>query len=89
MSFKDFLDSKYHRALCSAEFNLTEWVEYTEEEKEKDERKAMRGGYLKRISYKEACAKWWSQMTEENKEIIKSMPNFDAKIFKDITGIEI
>lgn len=38
---------------------------------------------------KEACAKWWSQMTEKNKEIIQSMPNFDAKIFKDITGIEI
>ena len=27
--------------------------------------------------------------TEKNKKIIQSMPNFDAKIFKDITGIDI
>ena len=89
MSFEEFLSSEYRKALCSAEFNLTEWVEFTEEEMEEDERKAMIGGCLKTIPYKEACARWWSQMTEENKKIIQSMPNFDEKIFKDITGIDI
>lgn len=89
MNFVEFLKSEYNAALRSVDFKLTEWVAYTEREKKEDEKKAMTGGYLKAIPYKEACAKWWSQMTEENKRIIQSMPNFDAKIFKDITGIEI
>lgn len=89
MSFVEFLNSEYNSALCSVDFKLTEWVEYTEREKKEDEEKAMIGGYLKEIPYKEACAKWWSQMTEKNKKIIQSIPNFDAKIFKDITGIEV
>ena len=28
-------------------------------------------------------------MSDENKNIIKSIPNFDAEIFKEITGIEV
>ena len=28
-------------------------------------------------------------MTDENKRIILSMPNFDADIFREITGIKI
>ena len=35
--------------------------------------------------------KGMDKMVESNdrKKIIQSMPNFDAKIFKDITGIDI
>lgn len=32
---------------------------------------------------------WWSQLEEEEKLEIKSLPNFDAKIFKEIAGIEV
>ncbi len=39
--------------------------------------------------YKEACALWWENTTEENKAIILSMPNFDADIFEEITGIRV
>ena len=89
MSLRDFYRSKYWDAMCSADFPLTEWVEYAEEEKQADERKAMIGGYLKQNTCKEACARWWAAMSEGNREIIKSMPNFDKEVFKDITGIEV
>ena len=89
MSYCEFTNSIYYKALSSSTFKLTEWVEYTDEEKEEDEKKALVGGYLKTYTYKEACANWWKGMTEENKETIKSMPNFDADVFKDITGIKI
>lgn len=89
MSMSDFYRSKYWEAMRSAGFPLTEWAEYTEEEKQSDEKKAMIGGYLKRNTYKEACAKWWENMSEENREIIMSMPNFDKDVFKDITGIDV
>lgn len=89
MSMRDFYRSKYWYAMCSVDFPLTEWAEYTEEEKQADEKKALIGGYLKKNTYQYACARWWEDMSEENREIIMSMPNFDAEVFKDITGIEV
>lgn len=89
MTMQEFLNSKYANAIYSSTFALTEWIEYSNKEKAEDHDKEAVGGYLKAYSYKEACANWWANMTEENKEIIKSMPNFDKEIFKDITGIEV
>ena len=89
VSLTEFRNSKYYYALTSSRFVLTEWIEYTDEEKKKSERKALDGGYLKEYTYKEACANWWNNMSEENKEIVKSIPNFDADVFEDITGIKI
>lgn len=89
MSLTEFYTSDYWDAMCSAIFPLAEWVNYSEEEKQEDEEKALIGGYLKTNAYKEACEKWWNAMTEENRDIIKSMPNFDKEVFKDITGIEV
>lgn len=84
----EFIGSKYYRALMSEPLDLTKWVEYTEEEKDTDAKKAT-GGYLLTIPYKEACVAWWAKLTKNNREIIKSMPNFDAEVFKEITGIEV
>lgn len=89
ISTRQFTESKYYAALTSTPFVLTEWIEYSEEEKSQSKEKELVGGYLKQYSYKEACANWWEKLSEENKEIIKSIPNFDAEIFKEITGIEV
>ncbi len=89
MSLLDFKRSRYYKALCSAPFMLTEWIPYTEEEKKADPEKEMIGGYLKEYTMKEAWANWWENMSEEDKKIVQDIPNFDAKIFKEITGIEV
>ena len=89
MTMREFLDSRYYRAITSSDFKLTEWIPYTEEEMEKDESKKLVGGYLKTYTYKEACKNWWEGMSNKNKAIICSMPNFDADVFKEITGIEV
>ena len=89
MTLNEFRKSKYGKALRSVKLKLTEWIEYTEEEKKEDDKKRLIGGYLKEYSYKEACANWWNELTEENREIIKSIPNFDADKFYEITGIKI
>ena len=89
MSLKDFINSKYFDALFSAPFELNEWIPYTTEEMAADEDKARMTGYLKVREYEEAWAEWWAYMTDENREIIKQIPNFDPEIFKDITGIEV
>ena len=89
MTLSEFEKSKYNKALTSVYLEITKWIEYTEEEKKNDENKRLIGGYLKEYSYKEACANWWNELTEGNKEIIKSIPNFDAGKFYEITGIKI
>ena len=89
MTLNEFRKSKYGKALRSVKLKLTEWIEYTEGEMKEDKNKILIGGYLKEYSYKEACANWWSELTEENREIIKSIPNFDSDKFYEITGINI
>lgn len=80
MSLEQFRSSKYADALLSAPFSLIGWVE--------DETKT-EGCYLKKYTYKEACANWWNKLSDEAKETIKSIPNFDEKVFENITGIKV
>ena len=75
MSLWDFRRSRYYDALVSKPFELTRWDEESKS--------------LKTRSYKEACRIWWNALTEENKEIIQQIPNFDCEIFFDITGIDL
>ena len=89
MSLRDFYRSKYYEALRSAPFVLTEWIPYTDEEKKADPEKELIGGYLKEYTMKEAWTNWWEKMSEEDKQIVREMPNFDAEVFKEITGIEV
>lgn len=61
----------------------------TEEEKKADPEFYVRGGYLKTYSWEEAWANFWKDTTEENRQKVLNLPNFDAKIFKEITGIDV
>ena len=81
-TLKEFLNSKYYDAICSSDFPLTEWqILETTPENGVD-------GKLVVNSYEAACKRWWEGMTEENKDIIKSIPHFDIDVFCDITGID-
>jgi len=72
MKHSEFYDSKYYAALVSEPLLLTDYIDDT----------------LITYDYKEACQIWWNKLTDENKKIIRSMPNFDTKIFEKITGIK-
>ena len=80
---------------CFLYFELTEWVsinQMSSEEKNKHPECDAIGGYLKTYSYKEAFRKsfemakrkpdWQKQLA-----LLKAIPNFDAKIFEEISGI--
>lgn len=55
------------------------------EEKKKNPSCETRGGYLKKISYKEAWAKCPAEVLAQ----IKNLPNFNAKVFEEISGIKL
>ena len=60
-------------------FNLTYWVEDG----------SVPGGHLESDDYKVAWKKSWDQATDEDRRRTLALPNFDAKIFLSITGIDI
>lgn len=41
------------------------------------------------FTYEEMWENAWSNMTDSEKQLVKDLPNFDAEIFKEITGIDI
>ena len=79
------------RLLTKIELCPTLWVQaqaMTDKEKiEHPEYKTI-GGYLKINDTTGAYDKWWRDLSDKEKEIIKAIPNFDAAKFKLITGIE-
>jgi hypothetical protein len=46
-------------------------------------------GYLKTIPMKEAWSNFWGNLIAEKKQLFLNLENFDAKIFKEITGIDV
>ena len=87
--FDEVRDTEWYYLLRNRPFVLTEWIEYTEEEKEGSIIRQAIGGYLKEYSYKEACQNWWNSYSDEEKEYLaENIPNFDREIFKEITGID-
>ena len=64
-------------------------VNMSEEEKKAHPEHETLGGYLKTVPFKDACALMWSNLTDEEKAEVQKIPNFDADIFKRITGIEV
>ena len=68
------------------------WIyesDMSNEEKEEFPTHKTTGGYLKKRDYKYCWKKGWDNMSEEDKDFIKSLPNFNKEIFKEITGIDI
>ena len=72
--------------------DILEWVclsDMTCEEKTAHPESETTGGYLKKLNNSESAPIWWRWLTDDKKNIIMSIPNFDKKIFKEITGIDV
>ena len=47
------------------------------------------GGFLKKHDFKEAFIKAWNAASDAQKKWFTDLPNFDAKIFFEITGVNV
>jgi hypothetical protein len=61
----------------------------TDDEKKDNKNAYVTEGYLKRIDYKEAWATAYESADKGDIELLKALPNFDAKVFEEISGIKI
>ena len=73
-------------------FELTVWVSHdTATEEEKTEHKSEIencGGFLKTINYKDAWRIAWNRASIEERKKLFDLPNWDNKVFEEITGID-
>ena len=61
----------------------------TEEEKIKYPTCKTTGGYLKTVDFETACKMMWDNLDDDEKQAVKEIPNFNAEIFEEITGINV
>ena len=61
----------------------------TDEEKAAHPEAETTGGYLKERTTADNARKWWAGLSADDRNVILSLPNFDAAIFKEITGVDV
>ena len=87
MTFEEWRNSEAYSILCRIPFEPTRWI-WADDLAEHPEYKTT-GGYLKVCDTKKAFLTWWNRLTEEEKAVIKNIPNFDPQKFYKITGIRV
>ena len=71
---------------------VDEWISWgsmSDKEKADNKNAFVTDGYIKVIGYKEAWKKAFDSATKNDIELLKALPNFDAKVFEEITGIKV
>ena len=91
MTLRQWRDSEACYLLNQILFTPNAWVwddDMTDEEKKAHPEYKTTCGFLKVLDTSDCCARWWESLDESDRDIIRSIPNFDAAIFKQITGID-
>jgi len=86
LTYSEFIKGK----VVYPDLKICSWVEHNNLPKEEQTNiTSQMGGKLKTLTYKEAWKEYWNRASEEDKQWFQNLPNFDAKIFEKITGIDI
>lgn len=64
-------------------------VNMSDDEKKSNPTYETTGGYLKTVDFKTACKMMWENLSENERQEVMKLPNFDSNIFYEITGIII
>ena len=91
-TLRDWFDCKAKRLLDQIPKKVVKWVQLSDmsdEEKIVHSTCKTTGGYLKILDESKCVQLWWNVLPEEDKQVILSLPNFDADIFEECTGIRI
>lgn len=92
LTYRDWYNSEARELLNCMPKNVVEWVyskDMTDEEKAEYPTHETTGGYLKVLDESECGQIWWGSLSDRQKNIIKAIPNFDAEIFFQCTGVDV
>jgi len=90
-SYRDWLNSDARYLLNQIPKKVVEWIytgDMTDEEKAAHPEHETTGGYLKVLDESESGQIWWDGLSEDKKDCIRHIPNFDKDIFEQVTGIK-
>ena len=91
-TYQDWLNSDARCLLMNCPSNTLSWIwkdDMTDEEKKGHPEYTVTGGFLKHVKKETERQIWWDKLSTDKKDAILNIPNFDKKIFKEITGITI
>ena len=91
-TFERWLNCRARRLLNDIDDCQLECVylsDMTDEEKAAHPEAETTGGYLKERTTADNARKWWAGLSADDRNVILSLPNFDAAIFKEITGVDV
>ena len=91
-TFERWFNCRARRLLNEIDDCQLEYVylsDMTDEEKAAHPEAETTGGYLKDRTTADNARKWWAGLSADDRNVILSLPNFDAAIFKEITGVDV
>ena len=91
-TLQNWFDSRARRLLNEIDDCSLEYVWFdsmTDEEKVAHPEAKTTGGYLKERTTADNARKWWARLSADDRNVIIGLPNFDAAIFKEITGVDV
>ena len=91
-TYDQWLYSDARRILNNIENDVIEWIfksDMTDEEKEQNPTYKTTGGYLKVLDEKGKTQIWWNSLSEDEKQVLRDLPNYDEEKFTNILGIRL
>ena len=91
MTLQEWLKSDVCQILRKMDIKPFEWVWHSQIKNREDinHKWILTEGYLKPCDNTEAYVNWWNNLTDKERDSIKSIPNFDSNKFFKITGIKV
>lgn len=92
MTFTQWRDSQAYMLLEEIDFDATRWIpisHMSSEEIHNHPEAETIGGYFKNFDNSDCFIRWWHDLTDGEKDVIKAIPNFNADKFFEITGIRV
>ena len=91
-TYRDWLKSDARCILKGCPAGVLGYVRFedmSDEEKAAHPEAKVTGGYLKQMYTSERASIWWRKLSKQEKSTVMEIPNFDRKIFKEITGVDV
>ena len=92
-TYNDWYNSRAYDVMADCPCTYSDFIsesDMSDEEKTKHPEYKTIGGYIKTfIVTQKDKQKWWDELNNNDKNAVKSLPNFDADVFKSCTGITV
>lgn len=87
MTWEQWRNSQAYNILMRIPKSIwVDWKDMTEKEQQQNLKAKTTGGFMRELDLKEEAEKWWTVLDDEEKEIIRAIPNYNRTKFRKIMG---